>query len=178
MAVLYLVPMSPGRDSCTGSSPTSGPGDGSTSPPQPLQTPLTSSHTVITHIHVLKLMEFQVSARYLNHAWPDLFLHVRHLDRRFVPQLVRQTQLHLDSFMHQVLQGGHGLTGPLCNKQTLTPLLLVLGRLFHTLHLGVSEAARPLGMNVVLQDTLADVVHGFSQTSFPAGRRWRTFTQH
>lgn len=87
------------------------------------------SHCHHTHTHVLKLMTFQVSAWYLNHAWTDLFLHVRHLDRRFVPQLVRQTQLHLHALMHQVLQGGHGLTGPLCNKQTSPPLLWFLGLL-------------------------------------------------
>lgn len=71
------------------------------------------------HTHVFKLMKFQVPGWYLKPARTDLFLHVRHLDRRFVPQLVGQTQLHLHAFMHQVLQGGHGLTGPLCNKQTL-----------------------------------------------------------
>lgn len=53
---------------------------------------------------------------------PHLLLHVRHLHGRFVPQLVGQTQLHLHAFVHQVPQGGHGLTGPLCEEQTLTLL--------------------------------------------------------
>lgn len=52
---------------------------------------------------------------------PHLLLHVRHLRGGFVPQLVGQTQLHLHAFVHQVPQGGHGLTGPLREEQTLTP---------------------------------------------------------
>lgn len=59
---------------------------------------------------------------------PHLLLHVRHLHGRFVPQLVGQTQLHLHAFVHQVPQGGHGLTGPLCEEQTLTPLSPSPGR--------------------------------------------------
>lgn len=54
---------------------------------------------------------------------PHLFFHVGHLGRRFVPQLVRQAQLHLHAFVHQVPQGGHRLAGPLREEQTLAPLL-------------------------------------------------------
>lgn len=103
---------------------------------------------------------------------PHLLLHVRHLHGGFVPQLVGQTQLHLHAFVHQVPQGGHGLTGPLCEQQTLTPLSPSPGPWngpLRTLHLGVAEAARPLGVDVVLQDALADVVYGFGQAGFPAG---------
>lgn len=103
---------------------------------------------------------------------PHLLLHVRHLHGRLVPQLVGQAQLHLHAFVHQVPQGGHGLAGPLCEEQTLTPLSLAVSgpteRPPRTPHLGVAEAARPLGVDAVLQDALADVVHGFGQSGFPA----------
>lgn len=50
------------------------------------------------------------------HTFYYLFLHVGHLHRGFVPQLKRQTQIHFNSFVDQVLQGRHGLTGALQHK--------------------------------------------------------------
>lgn len=42
-------------------------------------------------------------------------------------------------------------------------------------HLGVPEAARPLCVNIILQDAFTDVVYCLSQPSFPAGNTLKCF---
>jgi len=56
-------------------------------------------------------MKSLIAFQHFRHT--HLFFHVRHLDRGFAPQLKRQTQIHFNSFVDQVLQSRHGLTGTL-----------------------------------------------------------------
>lgn len=130
------------------------------------------------------------------HTSSYLFLHVRHLHRGFVPQLIRKTQVHFHPFVDQVLQSRHGLTGALQYTQTRQLLAaqiknvckstkiehsLVLdlsSNVEHTgwatcqqLYLGISEATRPLCMNIILQDAFTKVVYRLSQPSFPANQK-------
>lgn len=182
VAVFYLVLMSPGRASGTGSSPTSGTDDGSTSPPQPPQTALTLSHTVITHtcvhLEAVKISNFCLFSK-LRWDWPASSCAS---PRRTVRPTARTADPAPPSLLYAPGSSGWSSSDwPPVWWTNINSLPAGFGwpeGLFRTHHLGISEAARPLGVNVVLQDALADVVHGFGQTSFPACGRWRTFTQH
>lgn len=113
-----------------------------------------------------------------------LLLHVRHLRRRFVPQLVRHAQVHLHSFVDQILQRRHRLTGSLrldAPSNTgregkrlggkRSPPGSMRSRFsgqmcFKSSYLGVPEAAWSLSMNIILQDALTDVVQHLCQPGF------------